>query len=88
MGIHDACPCHEEPYRICGCDEEKVNPCTCTYGAYLKHAAGTGFDLVSYDPECPEHFPVEEHPNYIPDPDPEFYGGPDYDLARDMDRGK
>lgn len=27
-------------------------------------------------------------PRYIPDQDPEYYGGPDYDLARDMERGK
>lgn len=26
MGIHDACPCHEEAYRICGCNEEEINP--------------------------------------------------------------
>ena len=24
MGIHDACPIHEEAYRICGCNESVV----------------------------------------------------------------
>jgi hypothetical protein len=33
-------------------DEPK---CTCTYGAYVKYAGGTGFDISEYDPECPIH---------------------------------
>lgn len=29
--------------------------CTCWWGAYIKYCGGTGFDIVKYDPKCPEH---------------------------------
>lgn len=60
--------------------------CTCWWGSYVRHGGGTDFDIARYDPKCPYHF------DYYDDPDPEYYGGPDfvpdYDLARDIERGK
>lgn len=85
MGIHDACPKHEEAYRICGCKEK--------HDCYVCGGEGWLPSKPEGNSEC--HYcngtgktTVSPFPSYISDPDPEFYGGPDYDLARDMDRGK
>ena len=57
MGIHDACPIHEEAYRICGCEERG--------GEEIPHP--------DFDEELYEEM---------------FWSPPDYDLARDIERGK
>lgn len=34
--------------------------CTCTYGAYIRHGGGTGWDIAKFDPECPVHDPPSD----------------------------
>jgi hypothetical protein len=29
--------------------------CTCTHGSYARHGYEMLFDIVEYDPACPEH---------------------------------
>ena len=112
MGIHDACPIHEEPYCICGCIEnadckcmkegtvapECRGPNTCyenwqnriyaddeeEFFCTVCGERDADWDNFSGELRCYTH---TDH-TYIPDPDPEYYGGPDYDLARDIERGK
>ncbi len=92
MGIHDACPVHEEPYRICGCEEDQDFSCKvcgqpdADWDDYVGELrCFTHSHEVNNQDICIEG--CAKH-DYIHDPDPEYYGGPDYDLARDMDRGK
>ena len=78
MGIHDACPIHEEPYRICGCIEN--SDCKCKKeGTVALECRGPN--------TCYENW---QNRTYA-DEEEEFVFGmhePDYDLARDMERGK
>lgn len=59
-GGHAECP-------VCGIEAEvrtkEATRCSCTYGAYVKYAGGTGFDIVKHDPECPEHGDEDREPH-------------------------
>jgi len=55
--------------------------CSCDYKNIQDGGRLIRWVISKFDKDCPVH-------NYVYDPDPEYYGGPDYDLVRDMERGK
>jgi len=64
--------------------------CTCTYGSFLRHGGGTGWDIAKYDPDCPVHYEPEYEYDEPKDGDylDQLFVSGNPDLIRDSYRGK